>query len=76
MTTSPLAYLWGDDELTAGRAVERLTVELGQQTGSPLERWDLRGDRNAAATLLANLHERAATPVMCGHDIEVPLRLA
>jgi DNA polymerase III delta subunit len=66
VTTSPLAYLWGDDELSAARAVDRLAVDLGEQTGAPPERWDLRGDRNAAATLLANLHERVATPVMFG----------
>jgi DNA polymerase-3 subunit delta len=66
MTASPLAYLWGDDELSAGRAVDRIATALATATGAPLERWDLRGDRNAAASLLANLHERVATPVMFG----------
>ncbi len=66
VTASPLAYLWGDDELSAGRAVDRMATALAAETGAPLERWELRGDRNAAASLLANLHERVATPVMFG----------
>lgn len=66
MTTSPLAYFWGDDDLAAARAVEALQTALGAETGSPPERWDLRGDRNHAAELIARLHERVATPAMFG----------
>ncbi len=66
MTTSPLAYLWGDDDLSSGRAVDRLATSLAAESGAPLERWELRGDRNVAGTLLATLHERVATPVMFG----------
>jgi DNA polymerase III delta subunit len=32
----------------------------------PPERWDLRGDRNHAAELIAGLYERVATPAMFG----------
>ena len=64
--TSPLAYFWGDDDLAAARAVERLQAALGAQTGVPPERWDLRGDRNHANEQVARLHERVATPVMFG----------
>ena len=66
MTTSPLAYFWGDDELSAARAVDRLEAALTAETGAPMERWTLRGDRNAAAGLIADLNERVATPVMFG----------
>src|SRR5688572_27637221 len=66
MTTSPLAYFWGDDELGAARAVEALQTTLGAETGAPPERWDLRGDRTRAAEQIARLHERVATPAMFG----------
>lgn len=63
---SPLAYFWGDDDLAAARAVEALQAALGAETGMPPERWDLRGDRNHAAELIAGLYERVATPAMFG----------
>jgi len=66
MTTSPLAYLWGDDDLAAARAVEALQATLGAETGAPLERWDVRGDRTKAAEQIARLQERVATPAMFG----------
>lgn len=66
MTTSPLAYLWGDDDLTLGRAVGRLAATLATEGGAPLERWDLRGEMASATPQLAALHERIATPVMFG----------
>ena len=66
MTTVPLAFFWGDDELSASRAVDRFEATLAAEGGAPLERWTLRGNRNAAATLLADLNERVATPVMFG----------
>lgn len=66
MTTSPLAYFWGDDDLAAARAVEALRAELGTETGDLPERWELRGDRNHAADLVARLVERVATPAMFG----------
>lgn len=66
MTTSPLAYAWGDDDLALGRAVDRLAATLAAEGGAPLERWDLRGEMANAATQLAVLHERIATSVMFG----------
>lgn len=66
MPTAPIAYFWGDDELAASRAVDALQAALGAETGSPPERWDLRGDRNRAGEQIARLHERIATPAMFG----------
>lgn len=66
MTATPLAYFWGDDELGAARAVDQLQAAMAAETGAAMERWDLRGDRNRAGELIAQLHERVATPVMFG----------
>ena len=66
MTTVPLAFFWGDDELSAARALDRFEAALGAETGAPMERWLVRGNRNQAPGLIANLHERVATPVMFG----------
>jgi DNA polymerase III delta subunit len=66
MTISPLAYFWGDDELSAARAIDRFAAGLAAESGAPLGRWEVRGDRNAAGALLADLRERLATPVMFG----------
>jgi len=63
---APLAYLWGDDDFAMSRAVDRLAAILAERSGAPLERWDLRGDRNTAGTQLGLLRERVATPVMFG----------
>ena len=66
MTTVPLAFFWGDDELSAARAVDRFEATLATEGGAPLERWTLRGNRNIATGQLADLNERVATPVMFG----------
>lgn len=66
MTTPTLAYFWGDDDLGAARAVDLLQAGLAAESGVPMERWDLRGDRNRAGELIDRLHERVATPVMFG----------
>jgi DNA polymerase III delta subunit len=66
MTAATLAYYWGDDDLGASRAVDRLRADLEAEAGMPMERWDLRGDRNRAGELIAQLQERVATPVMFG----------
>lgn len=66
MTTVPLALFWGDDELSAARALDRFEAALASEGGAPLERWLVRGDRNVAAAQIADLHERIATPVMFG----------
>ena len=66
MTAATLAYFWGDDDLGAARAVDRLQADLTAETGIAVERWDLRGDRNRAGEQIAQLHERVATPVLFG----------
>ncbi len=66
MTSPTLAYFWGDDELGAARAVDQFQATLAAETGAPMERWELRGERNRAGELIAQLHERVATPVMFG----------
>jgi DNA polymerase-3 subunit delta len=62
----PLLYVWGDDELVAERLVGRFATALAGELGSPLERWDLRGDLATAATGAAQLQERLATAVLFG----------
>lgn len=62
----PLAFFWGDDDLSMARAVDRFALALGQAGGAPMERWRLRGDRNAAASQVAELTARLSTPVMFG----------
>ena len=66
MTVAPLAYFWGDDELSAARAIDRFAAALAADAGGPMERWDILGERNSAADILAKLHERVATSVMFG----------
>jgi DNA polymerase III delta subunit len=66
VTAPTLAYFWGDDELGAARAVDQLQAALSAESGIPMERWELRGDRNRAGELISQLHERVATPVMFG----------
>jgi DNA polymerase III subunit delta len=62
----PLLYIWGDDELVAERLLSRFAMALAGELGSPLERWDLRGDLATATTGAAQLHERLATAVLFG----------
>ena len=66
MTTSPLAFFWGDDELSATRALDRFQASLEADAGGALERWLVRGERNAAGSIVAGIHERIATPVLFG----------
>ena len=66
MTTSRLAFFWGDDELSSSRALDRLEAALAAEHGAPMERWLLRGNRNSATALIADLHMRVGTPVMFG----------
>ncbi|MEO8438377.1 MAG: hypothetical protein ABI562_07935, partial [Chloroflexota bacterium] len=62
----PLAFFWGDDELGAARAVDKFEAALTADGGAPMERWLVRGNRNFATGLIADLNERVATPVMFG----------
>jgi DNA polymerase III delta subunit len=62
----PLLYVWGDDDLVAARLVERFAVALAAETGVPPERWEVRGELASAASQVAQLHERLATPSMFG----------
>ncbi|HEU4921290.1 MAG TPA: hypothetical protein VFT20_16250 [Candidatus Limnocylindrales bacterium] len=43
--TSAIAFFWGDDELAAARAVDRMAGELAATAGGPVERFEVRGDR-------------------------------
>jgi DNA polymerase III delta subunit len=63
--TVPLAYFFGDDDLELDRAVGRFGRTLAGE-GEPLERWNVRGARNDAASLVGEIHGRVATPVMFG----------
>jgi DNA polymerase III subunit delta len=63
---APLLYVWGDDELLAERIVARFGAKLAQESGSPLERWDLRADPASASADAAQLYERLATSAMFG----------
>ena len=65
MTDVALAYLYGDDDLTIDRVIDKFATSLAEG-GAPLERWSLRGNRNAAPAQIAELHGRIATPVMFG----------
>jgi DNA polymerase-3 subunit delta len=62
----PLLYIWGDDDLAAARLVDRFAAALATASGGPLDRWEVRGELATAATQVAQLHERVATPAMFG----------
>ena len=65
MTSPRVAYFFGDDDLTIDRHVARFGSQVADG-GEPLERWDLRGNRNLAAAQIGELHGRVATPTMFG----------
>jgi DNA polymerase-3 subunit delta len=64
--TSAIAFFWGDDELAAARAVDRMAAELATTAGGPVERFEVRGDRTQAAVQIGQIHERLATQSMFG----------
>ncbi len=66
MTAASIAFFWGDDDLAAGRAVGRMAGALAAEAGGPVDRLDLRGDRNQAAQLIGLLQEKVATQSMFG----------
>jgi DNA polymerase-3 subunit delta len=61
-----VALLWGDDELAASRAVDKIAEAHAAESGVPLERWELRGDAGSPADLVGRIVERLSTPVMFG----------
>jgi DNA polymerase III delta subunit len=63
---TPLLYVWGDDDLVAERLVGRFGAALGKELGTPLERWDVKGEATAAGSIIAHLEERLATAVLFG----------
>jgi DNA polymerase-3 subunit delta len=62
----PLLYIWGDDDLVAARRIDRFVATLTAESGAPPERWEVRGELATAASQVAQLHERLATPAMFG----------
>lgn len=66
MTAATLAFFWGDDDLAAGRAVSRMADAISVDAGGPVDRLDVRGDRNQAAGLIGLLNEKVATQSMFG----------
>jgi DNA polymerase III delta subunit len=66
VTAIALAYFWGDDDLAAARAVDQVEAALAAETGVPMDRAQLRGERSRAGELIGQLLERLATPVMFG----------
>jgi len=67
ITTVPaVAFFWGDDDLAAGRAVDRFAEAISAASGGPIERLAILGDRNQAAGLIGQLHERVATQSLFG----------
>jgi DNA polymerase III delta subunit len=66
VTVPAVAFFWGDDDLAAGRAVDRFAEVLSTEAGGPIERIAIRGDRNQAAPLVGQLHERVATQSLFG----------
>ena len=63
---APIAYFWGDDDLGSSRAIGRMAEAIGARNGGPVERFEVRGDRNQAAAQIADLHQRVATQSMFG----------
>jgi DNA polymerase III delta subunit len=63
---SPLLYVWGDDDLVAGRLVDRFERALADESGSALDRWELRAELTSSATDVSRLAERLGSPVMFG----------
>jgi DNA polymerase III subunit delta len=66
VTASSIAFFWGDDDLAAGRAVGLMAKAIAARSGGPVERLDVRGDRNQAGQLIGQLNERVATQSMFG----------
>ena len=66
VTVSTVAFFWGDDDLAAGRAVDRFADAVSTASGGPIERVAIRGDRNQAAALIGQLQAQVATQSLFG----------
>lgn len=66
VSPAPLAFFWGDDDLSIARAVDRFEGALTGGSEERMDRWRLRGERNGAAAQISELRARLATPVMFG----------
>lgn len=66
MTTTAIAFFWGDDDLAASRAVGRLAAAITAESGGPVERLEIRGERNRSSELIGQLNEHVATQSMFG----------
>lgn len=66
VTAPSVAFFWGDDDLAAGRAVARMAAAISAGSGGPVDRLDIRGDRNQAAQQIGQLNEKVATQSMFG----------
>jgi DNA polymerase III delta subunit len=66
MTTSPLAYFWGDDDFAIYRQVDLMAGQLAEEFGGPLDRWSPWSDPHPVAQSVALIGERLATPTMFG----------
>ena len=66
MTLVPLLYVYGDDDLIAGRLVDRFGKALAAGDGVPLERWAVRAEQATAGLVAAQLRERATTGALFG----------
>ena len=66
MSAPTLAYLWGDDEFAIERTAATFADALAAESGAPLERWTVTGDRNRAGPILGELRQRVCSPVMFG----------
>jgi len=64
--TAPIAFFWGDDELSAARAVDRFAAALATESGGPVERVEIRGDRNQASAVIGHVNGLLATQSMFG----------
>ncbi len=65
--TAPRLYIYGDDDLLAGRIIDRFANALASAGGGePLDRMDVTGALNGAGEQTARLAERLLTPVMFG----------
>ena len=66
MTVPSVAFFWGDDDLAAGRAIDRFADAVAAEAGGPVERVAVRGDRNHATALIGQFQAQVATQSLFG----------